>query len=724
MGARRLADPRLALAVGAHRHGRRAQPPAGDQPLQDLRQPEAQPARARLRRLARGLLHAVPAERVALGRRRASDPGVSRAADAGGGAARTGRGAAARLPARPGRPRAHGARARAGAPDVPRLSRGRDAPRHPAHARSHAAHAAPAAGVGDRGRGRRARHGARQRRRPAYVPGRDGREPGARPRARAADRQAAAGRPAGCGPAARALGGGSPARLPAEPAGARERDGRARRGGPRPVPSRGEAQLELLRRVRGARGSLASARQLPGAARADAGAPQLADQHRHGAALDARRARPRLHGHDGDGHAPRADARHARPPGAPPGPPAQLVRHAHARAAAAPLRVHRRQRQPGRLHDVAGPGAARARRRPRAPPALGGARRHRRAAHPGPGHGAGPAAAAGRAARAPAAPRRRAARGGGRRGRAAQARAARERRGRAAPTLPQRPARVGRGPRDRPPDGGPRRQHRVAARRRGERRERDGPGPGSAARSARRARRGVGRGDGLPLPFRRPAQAVRDRLPARRRRGAGTPRHGDVRPARLGGPARELHRDRQGGRAAGALVPAGPALHQRRRRARAPVVERHDVRVPDAAAADAQLSGDAARPVLRAGPAAPDAVRGEPGRAVGHLRVGLRGRRSARSLPVQGLRRPGAGAEARARRRAGDRPLRRGARRARRAVPRGAQPAAARRPGAARAPRLLRGRRLHAPQERVARCRRSTRGLARRCAPTSRTTRA
>ncbi len=44
-------------------------------------------------------------------------------------------------------------------------------------------------------------------------------------------------------------------------------------------------------------------------------------------------------------------------------------------------------------------------------------------------------------------------------------------------------------------------------------------------------------------------------------------------------------------RAAGALVPARPAAHQRRRRAGAALVERDDVRVPDAAPADAELPG-------------------------------------------------------------------------------------------------------------------------------------
>ena len=64
--------------------------------------------------------------------------------------------------------------------------------------------------------------------------------------------------------------------------------------------------------------------------------------------------------------------------------------------------------------------------------------------------------------------------------------------------------------------------------------------------------------------------------------------------ARLG----ELRRDRAGAGAAGELVRARPPAHGDRRRAGAAVVERLDVRVPDAAAGDADLRGHAARPDL------------------------------------------------------------------------------------------------------------------------------
>ena len=57
----------------------------------------------------------------------------------------------------------------------------------------------------------------------------------------------------------------------------------------------GAQDLALLRGVRRSRRPLAAARQLPGSARQQPRAAHLADQHRHGPAVHARRARPRLH---------------------------------------------------------------------------------------------------------------------------------------------------------------------------------------------------------------------------------------------------------------------------------------------------------------------------------------------------------------------------------------------------------------------------------------------
>ena len=76
---------------------------------------------------------------------------------------------------------------------------------------------------------------------------------------------------------------------------------------------------------------------------------------------------------------------------------------------------------------------------------------------------------------------------------------------------------------------------------------------------------------------------------------------------------------------------------------------RHDVRVPDAAAADAQLPRHAARPELPRERAPADRVRPAARRAVGHLGVGLRVHRSRRQLSVPGVRRAGPRTEARAR---------------------------------------------------------------------------
>ena len=82
------------------------------------------------------------------------------------------------------------------------------------------------------------------------------------------------------------------------------------------------------------------------------------------------------------------------------------------------------------------------------------------------------------------------------------------------------------------------------------------------ARAGRRLRRR----DELPLPLRSEAPALLHRLPQRGRGGSRPARPRPLRPARLGGAARQLHRHRQGRPAGGALVPPGPDRHQRARR--------------------------------------------------------------------------------------------------------------------------------------------------------------
>ena len=156
-----------------------------------------------------------------------------------------------------------------------------------------------------------------------------------------------AGRVARRGAGARALGGGAADRVRAQPPGADAPRG-ARRGRSR-VPARGRAQdLAVLRHVRRRRGP-----RLP-PDNVQIG-PDLTVAHRTsptniGMALLATLAAHDLGFIDTDElrRPDRRDAHHRREPGTLRGPPAELVRHAHAGAAAAGLRLHGRQRQPRR----------------------------------------------------------------------------------------------------------------------------------------------------------------------------------------------------------------------------------------------------------------------------------------------------------------------------------------------------------------------------------------
>ena len=180
---------------------------------------------------------------------------------------------------------------------------------------------------------------------------------------------------------------------------------------------------------------------------------------------------------------------------------------------------------------------------------------------------------------------------------------------------------------------------------------------------ARGARDRVRRRHELQVPLRPAAADLLDRLPARRRRGPGPARPLVLRPARVGGAARELHRHRQGRRADRTLVPARPPAHQRGGCLHAGLVERLDVRVPDAAAGACRAIPRRCSTSPAARGARADRVRAAARRAVGHLGVGLQRRGPARQLPVQGVRRARPGPQARARRRPGGRALRHGARR-------------------------------------------------------------
>ena len=169
-----------------------------------------------------------------------------------------------------------------------------------------------------------------------------------------------------------------------------------------------------------------------------------------------------------------------------------------------------------------------------------------------------------------------------------------------------------------------------------------------------------------------------------------------LRPAGLRGPPGQLRRHRPGKAAAGALVRPRPAPDHVRRAAGAALLERVDVRVPDAAAGHADLRPHAARRDLPGRRRPADRLRPRARRAVGRLRVRLQQDRRSAQLPVPRLRRPRPRLQARSGRRRGHRAVRQrdGADGRPRVVVR--EPPAAGRRRAARRVRLLRGDRLHA----------------------------
>ncbi len=237
--------------------------------------------------------------------------------------------------------------------------------------------------------------------------------------------------------------------------------------------------------------------------------------------------------------------------------------------------------------------------------------------------------------------------------------------------------------------GGPRVARRTApGRRRSERPRRRADGRDRAAGTAMR-RTGP---HGVRLSVRPGASPAGHRLQRRR----APARSELLRPARLGSEILQLRGDRAGTAAAGKLVRARAPAHDRGGPLGAPVVERVDVRVPDAAAGDADLRQHAARPDLSPDRRAADRVRQAARGSLGHLGVRLQRGRREPQLPVPRVRRARPGAEARTRRGSRRGALRVGARAdggARGGVP---QPATARGRRARRKIRPLRGRRLHA----------------------------
>ena len=180
--------------------------------------------------------------------------------------------------------------------------------------------------------------------------------------------------------------------------------------------------------------------------------------------------------------------------------------------------------------------------------------------------------------------------------------------------------------------------------------EPDARGGGRAPRPGT-ASVGAGRRDALRVPVRPTAPDVHDWLSTGGRRRARPRRRRLLRLAGVGSAPGQLRRDCQGRRAAAALVPPGAARHEHRRSRDADVVGRHDVRVPDAAAVDAQLSWHAARPELPREHTSADGIREAPPHPLGHFRIGLQSHGPRRHLSVQGIRSAGARPEARARRR-------------------------------------------------------------------------
>ena len=234
--------------------------------------------------------------------------------------------------------------------------------------------------------------------------------------------------------------------------------------------------------------------------------------------------------------------------------------------------------------------------------------------------------------------------------------------------------------------GGARRDRREPhARHRLDRRARSPPRRRCAGRP------GAGRRHGLRLPLRPDAQAVRDRLPRRRRHPGPQP----LRPARVGSAAGQLRGDRQGRRAGLALVPPGPRAHAGGARLGARVLVGVDVRVPDAASGHAGAGRQPAGADRAARRGTADHVWRRARRAVGRVGVGLQRAGSRDDLPVLELRRPGPRAAARAQRGRGHRALCDGTGGDDRSVGRRPQFPA---PGGGRGQRrlrLLRGARLH-----------------------------
>ena len=351
--------------------------------------------------------------------------------------------------------------------------------------------------------------------------------------------------------------------------------------------------LAVLRALRHRRDPLAGTGQRPGGPGAGGGDADLAHQHRPAAPGDHQRPRPGLSPARGDGVAARAGLRIARAAAPVPGPPLQLVRPPRSPGARTGVHLDGGQRQPGRPPHRRAPGLPGHPRRAglRSPRVAG--RRDR------PRHG-------GSEANARIEPKLRLARSA----LAAAERAATSRRdwmpcsgswkswSKPSPrrgSVTRHWARPRSGPPGRAgwsPSSGAGwrgwRRRRASAGWRSDPRLSDAPralGHDATGRRAHRAPGGARRPrqpprerDGLQLPVRRAARALLHRIPAHQ------PHAGPVvlRPPGLRGAAGQLRGHRQGRRPGGPLVPSRTRAVARGRGDRPDVLERDDVRVPDA----------------------------------------------------------------------------------------------------------------------------------------------
>ena len=486
--------------------------------------------------------------------------------------------------------------------------------------------------------------------------------------------------------------------------------------------------------------------QLPGGPRTGGGASHVADQHRPLSPLHRRGPRLRMARAARRRRTPRAQSRHHAPSRALPRPPLQLVRNQRAAPARPEVRVHGRQRQPRgppahaaggvpragrspaarpagahrrRRHD---PGAARGAALPRGRPpdahrlAQGprrGARRPRRGARPGPhvaarlGHPprrpsrrtpmpwrtsrarcarsvATPAAARWSRGRKRSVQRSPATRATSTRcfpGCAGASRLARSRRRPACSVLPTPcdaldvacPTPSG----TEPPAVA---QSRAAC-----------TDIDRRLATLRRTADGMASGMDFEFLFDPTRNLFRDRLPRGQRRA----RSQLLRPAGVRGAPGELRRDREGRRAADALVPPGTRDDAGRSRLRPRVVVGIDVRVPDAGAGDACARRQPPRPDVPPRRPSPDPVRLRTRRPVGHLGIGVQRPRPRPHLSVLELRRSRARPRARPQRRPRRGTLCHGAGRDDGRIRGGAEPRAAHRGRRTRSLWLLRGARLH-----------------------------